>query len=393
MKIKKILKYTNISLAYLILRLREQYFQPKQLTAGKIHVDLDEECLEIDNYPRIALVKQDVYSDLYCCPNGLSSRDTILSTHMRTGPVALFTKFNTEFWIVKTESDKECNIWKQQALECHLGTVSQLEAMKTDVYKNGARGHKYPQGKFSVSVSDIDWSKYDIVISLNVSVPKRITQQFRKTLWCYCIGEPGMSAYMRSHKKPIDGYDVFLNQRFRVLKDEKEIKDHEIDFPYYLHYYGCFNELYNLPLNNKRSGIMLEHHMNETLTESVRKKLEQFPPLRSTELSTFETTKNLLSSKYFLHLGGNRQWGNAMIEAVACGALAISDPELYKNRGLFTDDVIVKNIDEAVDKMIYFDSNPNAYSLALEEQRHRLDYICYYKPIKQVVKKWREKIL
>ena len=64
--------------------------------------------------PRIALVKQDCNEDLYCCAPGTDAFEMLQSTLLRSGPIGLFTTFETDFLILRTEPDPECNIWREK---------------------------------------------------------------------------------------------------------------------------------------------------------------------------------------------------------------------------------------------------------------------------------------
>jgi hypothetical protein len=211
--------------------------------------------------PKIAVVKQEVYQDLYCCPYGSALPDLISSSLKRSGPVAFFSRLGADFWIVKTEDDTECNIWRQKCTDCLQASPEHYESLKTKPFKNGEEGHTQAQGEFSVPGDSIPWEQYDIVVSFDISVPARITRKYPKTVWAYCLGEPCMSAYSASHKEPIVGYDLFLNQRFRLLPVGYTIPAHEIEFPYYFQYYGCFGDVYG-PEAAAPEGIMLEVHTN-----------------------------------------------------------------------------------------------------------------------------------
>ena len=55
---------------------------------------------------KIALVKQDLYDDLYVCPNRTPVDEMFLSTLMRTGPLGLFDKeIDADYFIIKEQPD------------------------------------------------------------------------------------------------------------------------------------------------------------------------------------------------------------------------------------------------------------------------------------------------
>ena len=63
---------------------------------------------------KIALLKQDIYQDLYVCPVSEKSAANILfSSMMRVGPIGLMSDLNADFYIVKEEPAPETQIYKK----------------------------------------------------------------------------------------------------------------------------------------------------------------------------------------------------------------------------------------------------------------------------------------
>lgn len=353
---------------------------------------LDEQVAE-GRIPRIAFVKQDVQDDLYCCPSGSSPKDIVCSTIMRTGPVALFTRSGADFHLVQTETDPECNIWQQRWTERQWTPIEHNLALRDNV-----PGRDCGQGDYSVPAGDIDWVQYDVVISIDVSVPARITQEYPSVAWCYYVREPHTSAYEDSIRKPLPGQDIFLNQRFRRTQQPKPAV-HEIEFPYYLQYWGCFHELLSLPRDGEdRRGTFLEHHTPEHLTRSQVARLQTLGPVMSTANPSDETEsgfggayeKTLMSpeeillglsrSKYFVKCGGRSVWGNAMVEAIAAGCLAIGDPRMHAHGFLFSKHSAAATFDEVIEKIKAFEESPALCRGELRRQRRLVDYLCYVRP-------------
>ena len=76
------------------------------------HSDMEKR-LQAAERLRIALVKQDVYQDLYVCP--ASEKDALsilLSSQVRVGPIGLMADLNADFYIVKEEREwSDTTIW------------------------------------------------------------------------------------------------------------------------------------------------------------------------------------------------------------------------------------------------------------------------------------------
>ncbi len=188
-------------------------------------IGIDDFINKLNRKPKIAFVKQVTATDLYCCSKNASQKEIIFSSFHRSGPVALFTKFNADFYIVNLDSAQECNAWKYNSQE-YNGSRSPLaeiekyinEIISKDTPFGKRILNKYPQSTFALNADSIDWSNYDIVISNFISIPSRITQKHSKVIWCYMPSNPDNKVYKESHKKQLDGYDFLLNYKNIIIK-------------------------------------------------------------------------------------------------------------------------------------------------------------------------------
>lgn len=349
--------------------------------------------------PKVAFVKQDVNDDLYCCPENSSPVSIIRSTLGRPGPVALFTKFDADFYIVETEPDPECNIWKEKWTERRWCPIEYFEKFREKV-----PGRKYGQKVFAVKAKTVDWGKYDIVISNDISVPERITRNYPQVVWCYYIREVTTSSYKNSHMQPIRGQDISLNQRFRPVRLSPKVMPHEIEFPYHLHYSGCFQEMCNFPFDdNNRSGIFLEHHTVADLDSTQLERLKSFGTVRSTAILPEGTVdrweesqsrrtmdpefmEDFMKSKYFVKCGGRAVWGTAMVEAIAMGCLVIGDPKVMPHGFIYDKYTTVSTFSDVIARISFLEKNEKIYQRVLMRQRRLVDYLCYIRPSLELFK-------
>lgn len=359
-----------------------------QTALGKLFLD--------NRIPRIAFVKQDVQDDLYCCSPGSSVPELISSTLLRSGPVALFSKFSADFYIVHTEADEECNIWKEKSTDCKWCPIEYFE-----YFRDHVPGRNYGQRDFSYSVYAIDWKKYDIVISLDICIPARLTRHYPSVAWCYFVKEVKTPSYAKSLVSCIHGYDLFLNQSFCLGLDRLRFPRHVVEFPYHLQYFGCFHEVFSLSeINYNRSGIFLDHHSGLVLSEKELEKLRQFGPLSGTSLvetSKTDTTstgtplipnrtmdKNFLNvlvrSKFFLKCGGRNVFGTASVEAIACGCLALTVIGQHGQSHIFNENTSASSLSELLKKIQNLENNPELYRQEVYRQRKLINYLCYFRP-------------
>ncbi|MEZ5942740.1 MAG: hypothetical protein R3C18_15205 [Planctomycetaceae bacterium] len=354
--------------------------------------------------PRIAVVKQDVNEDLYFCPSGSMGREVVESTLLRSGPAALFSDCDATFVMVKTVDDPECSIWQERATKLNWDT---LEFFRS--YQSRVPGRDFGQEKFSVAVEDVDWSAFDIVVSIDNSVPQRVTEQFPQVLWTYYVREIKTPEYKQSLERPLPGQDVALNHYFRPVP--KPLANHVLEFPYHLQRVGCLPSLFETEFvsESKRSGVFVDHHTMTALTSEQRAELMQFGPVASTihsgEREVIPTSEKLarrtldadlrerlFSSRFFLCSAGHRQvFGTALVEAIAAGELVIGSPRNIGCSFLLSEATSVGSFGEATTKMKTLSQDTSAYAAEVERQRQLVDWLCYYRPLQQLLERWQQK--
>ena len=355
-------------------------------------------CLFFTVYPYdIVLVKQVVYANLYCCSNQAPVNELIFSSFAHPGPVGLFTKYNADFFIVDTEADQECQVWKEKVFYSGHKSLQFFEDHRRKIIHNGIRAqHQWPQGHFMTTADAIDWSDYDIVISIDIAIPACITKKYPKTLWAYYISEGSMPSYKKSFSQPVNGYDVFLTQDFYA---NRKLAKHVVEFPFQLQYYGCFHELFDTnPEPQIRNGFQLETHTHATLTKQQKSIIGKIAPLLPRAGGTLkQMITSLMQTKYYIvYLDPHSQSrknirGNALVEAIATGNLVIARNFGLMNKDVLTERTRVNTFNQLLERIIFFENNPEEYKKELALQQARLDYLCFERPMDQLIKKWEQK--
>lgn len=366
---------------------------------GQIIFVRDSLCADFVSFDKkkIALVKQVVYQDLYCASSDEPKADFIFSSFLRSGPLALFTRFNADFYIVEVEPEEECSIWKEttlQSTECKF-KMSMLEEQRNRI----PEGRNHSQGFYVVKCDDVDWSVYDIVIAINCAVPERITAKHPSVLWAYYVGEHTTPSHRKSFEKPIRGYDVFLTQDFF---EKRLLKDHVVEFPYQLLYYGCFHELFNKDAKvQSQKGICLETWTLQSLSLHQKEKLASAVKAKQINNRGYAQLKKhvaaLMGSKYFVICLGEKSKrsllrGNCIPEAIAAGCLVIAQEENIFNKDLLSEITLAHSFKDLLDKIKFFECHPEAYLFERSLQQNKLDQLCFYRPIRQLFKKYDEKV-
>ncbi len=326
---------------------------------------------------RICLVKQDVYADLYCCRFGASFRETVLSSIKRSGPVALLSRWGADFRIVYTEESDGCDVWKQKWTDGRQRPLDYYYNLRKNANIHG-QTELGGQSDHAIHVDDVNWSAYDLVISLDIAVPTRIVKANPGTVWAYWISEPCMREYKLSMIRPFPGYDFFLNQRFwdRIVP---VLAPHEIDFPYCFQCTGCFADV--IQPRSDKLGVIVESHTKDELGKEQRAALANFGPVRQIEGSIQDVLEGLTASRYWVRLGGRPLWGNGMIEALACGCIGLADPSYFKNRSLFTQNSAVDDFKTLITRIEVLEEDERLRVALARAQAMRLDEFAYFRPM------------
>lgn len=349
--------------------------------------------------PRIALVKQDVCEDLYCGPVNASPRDLLESTQLRSGPIALLSAAQARFHVLETVSAPECCIWQERATDLHWDTLDFFAS-----YRDRIPGCDYGQRQFAVSPEAVDWSQYEIVISIDVAVPASVTRNFPQTAWAYYVREIKAPSYHAGLMSPATGQDLFLNHGFRW--NPPAAAAHVVEFPYHLQFAGCFHELFQLRFDQPRNGTFVDHHTLVMMSSDDRRRFSPFGPLAGPELPFHlrheggksvpprrtmdpDLRERLLNSKYFLITPGQRHvHGTALVEAIAAGCLAIGSPAALRTHSfLFTARTAAESVSDAVERIRRFESDHDAYFMELQRQRLLIDWLCYVRPMLMLIEK------
>ena len=111
-------------------------------------------------------------------------------------------------------------MWENDNLSEVTKNFRQLKTKKLNEIKGQefkSPGADICQGELAIPVDEVDRNKYNIVISINISIPGRIVEKYPKILWCHMSGEAGIM-----QDKAYFGYDLSLSQFTRGEYFEKK---------------------------------------------------------------------------------------------------------------------------------------------------------------------------
>lgn len=339
---------------------------------------------------RIAVVKSEIYQDLWVSER-TSDINTIFKTSlMRCSPIGLLEYADTEFIIIKDTKEYPSRVYtfippehEQASLKYNKDTKILGLPFLDNTY------HKHTTiTEIADDVSDIQWDKYQIVITINACVPDRIIQQYPQLLWCYYISE-NETHFMNTL---LGKYDIILNQ------DVQQTHNHpfSIGFPYT--FLGP-NTLETLSLSQEtRYGIFME--INNTQERPVRHIHPAFQyisdicniPIRIHNQNIVENLKTLTTSKYFVKLFGRQIRGNGVLEAISAGSLVLINKSLIMFTDLIPIECHIESPEDAIEKIKYFERDIDAYHNMVRLQKQLLEENYASNPLKQLYQKYNEKI-
>lgn len=343
--------------------------------------------------PRVAIVKQDCNEDLYCCPTASDPWTTISSSLLRSGPMDLFTLFDTQFFVVHTEDDPECNIWKEKSDPLNWMPEAWFES-----FRDRIPGRDHGQSLYAQPAASIDWSAFDLVVSIDVSVPARITRQYPGVVWSYFVREIKAPSWRTSLTEPIVGQDLVLSHRFDPISPVRA--EHVVEFPYHFHHVGVFHELVDgspALLDAQREGVFVEYHSAREATDEQLQALSAFGTVyahraadRKIDGRTGEWIPDrivarpaldaIMRSKYHVKWDGRTVLGTGAVEAIAGGCLSLTNHSIDHSNFLHSRASLIDGFDDLIGKMRALESNPESFRRELTLQRERVDYLCHYRP-------------
>lgn len=336
---------------------------------------------------KYCVIKQDTYQDLYITNNEKSNNEKLFSSIMRVGPFGFIYNKNADFFIIKEEYTEECGIYKH-FLKGFGGNYQMVKSKTLNEIPGNeffSPGTNEPNETYSKSCDEINWNNYNIVISINFSVPTRITKQYPNVLWCYYIGENNLHLL----DSPKYNYDVALNQDISV--DSNRLSNC-ISMPYTFLEKDTLQNIMESELESIKpsSGIFVE--VNSCRGRPVTNHPYVFSILREKHAIPIfihhqnikENLTRLYHSKYFVKNCGRPIRGNSVIEAISCNCLVIMNQKKLGYTCLIPDECHVENDEQIIDKIEQLENNDELYQKLLEKQKQLVQTYIYQKPLHSI---------
>lgn len=326
---------------------------------------------------RVCLIKANTTYDLYK-RTGPDLRTIVESSNFRSGPIGLWEAFDCEFRVVQEDPAPECQRGKQTWAEYVKGW---------DIWPNGLTAER---------ADDVDWSVYDIVISIDIAIPTWLISKFPTVLWCYYWiegGPPAIDSFAKG--SPFFGYNVFMSQRLakrELTPDSAETRRMRrsrravIDAPYFLQSSRSIQSLYHDEVTTPREGVCLSDHSAKVATPEELTGLAAFGTVRTPAGELHDVLLDKVRSKYFVvHPSSAPRCGNALIEAVSAGCLAVAPSKLqWGFPEIVSSSLEFDDADGMFRVLERLECSPEVYRRELAAQQARIDEWCFSTPCRNL---------
>jgi hypothetical protein len=340
---------------------------------------------------RVAVIKQSLYGDLYCLPPGQAPASTAGSSLRRTGPLGLVVDLQAKFWMVHEDSAPECRCWEESVGSNPATREADLERARNFPNEPLPSSHPFA-GKtphsMAVTVDEVPWGDFDVVITIDASVPLRIIRSHPKISWIYFPADPGTATAKRARRNPPEGYSFSLTHTHRRFAVRPGLSSAAIECPYSFQSSYSWDQVWTA--QSRREGVMVEHQTFAMLDEEQRKQLAALGTVRKPQGSVSEVTAMLRASKYYLRLQGGPLTGNGQVEAIMAGCLALGDPSTFVQRSLFIPQTVTPDFRSALGKMHFFESNQAEHEKARVEQLAVAEFVCFRRPAWELLQAIRQ---
>jgi hypothetical protein len=334
---------------------------------------------------RVAVVKSEYCAHIYARPWSQGNlRDLALSTLKTFGPLSLFTRHQTDFFIVRLPDDPECQVWREFYANDPDPTVSARNHARFKEYRPAGEQENAPtQGSLAVEPETVDWSLYDSVIVQDLCIPKRIVRKHPHVHWSYWIGETGGPSFKTSLRKPLAGYQTFLNGSSRRWRVRPGNHHHVLEFPYILQDPATHARLGAKPWP-KRAGLLLEVNTAQTLPAAIRSQLADIAPVSNNIGTPAERLHRLHHSKYFVQMVSKPLWGNSLNEAVAAGCLGLANSaSMPNNRSLLMPSLTPPDWETMLRRLRELEANRERAEKEQCRQQAMADWILCHRPLSE----------
>jgi hypothetical protein len=270
----------------------------------------------------IAIVKEACYQDLWVGASDEAPEVLAVHTHLRLGPLALLSNWKADFLIVNSNYESKSNAFRTSQVKRATPSFCHQLERREGVPGEHSQTTRVPLD-YAQDPNAVNWSRYNVVICLNIAIPYKIRIANPGVTWICMPGEGTLPC-------SVDGWHYLISHN---CPNGPLPQGKIIDMPYTL--LDPFFIESKFGTREKRSGIYLE--VNSCHPTKRRNWRDSIPGLDALIERTAQdvvyhpnTTQghidSLVKSKYFVKLGGRGTRGNSLIEAISAGLVCFLSP-------------------------------------------------------------------
>jgi hypothetical protein len=354
---------------------------PSPVPDTTIHQDLD-----FWRNRRVALVRQSAYQSLYSPGVRSAWEDVVLSAAKHFGPFSLLADLGADYRVVRQAAEPETYLWKGKYSLDPDPQSSWSHAMeRTRAWEASAEGRQ------AISVDDVDWSDYDLVVGIDVPIPERIVKQCPRTLWTYYSVEAGGPLQKNSLFHPAAGYHIFLNHGFRRFRCRPRNRRHVLEFPFTFQSRRAWEELARhagLEGCVRKNQVILDR-ASPPPSRIVSRLLLHHLEGNSGQNPARAYLGQMTSSRFAIRTDPKTRWGNWAVEAIQAGCLFLGRADSLAMPGILLPGLIAETTDQAWAKAEELLEQPDEFDLFVRLQGALADYLCFQRPLADLTQQAR----
>jgi hypothetical protein len=325
---------------------------------------------------RVAVVRQAAYRGAYPGGGDRSWPRLVLTAYAHLGPFSFLADLGADYFVVRQTPDPETFLWKQKFLN-DPDPEKSFRAVQLWQQEQAAQNTL-------TDCEQVRWENYDLVVSLDIAVPSRITRQAKKTVWAYFSVEAGGALQKDSLHRPVPGYQLFLNHGFRRFRSRPRNRSHVLEFPFSFQSASAWiqlvKEIGQFP--SSRGGTVVDKSTWNGLDKEERH--VGWTPISG---NAREYVRRMSSAKFAVRIDSIRRWGNWSIEAVQAGCLFLGNPDSLAMPALLLPGLAVQNPEKAQNTLRRLEKNPELFACARRTQSLLAEHLAFRRPLAELTEK------
>jgi len=325
-------------------------------------------CLDFWSTRKVALVKQTAYQGAYLPGTGRNWMQTILTAPVHLGPISFLADLNADYFVVRQTPDPETYLWKEKFAGDPNPEIAfrRIQTWQEEQETMGV-----------VNCDQIRWDDYDLVIGLDIPIPKRIVAKSKRTMWAYYSVEAGGALHKSSLSEPVQGYHLYLNHCFRRFRARPYNKNHVLEFPFTFQSAASWKHLAKETAggDTNRRGAVVD-----------RASWQSHPGDKPSSMTTLSGDaaayiRLMSSSDFAIRTDPKIRWGNWALEAIQAGCLFLGRADSLAMPGVLLPDLIVADLASAHKKIEALLKDPLHMQSLAKTQVALAEHLAFRRPL------------